>query len=226
MKKTIIALTLASLSYVSVQAQGTVLFNNSNTTKISTNSVAGGAATGVTGVALGQFYYALFSAAAGTTVGGSSTAVSPTALDNRPGSWVFDAANTASWTLQAIGTNTATSGRFASAVADGTGATSLSIAGGNSTAFVVVGWSANLGSTISQLQQSLALGTLGFAGESAIGTATPGIPGSTSPVGLFGTVSPSVTPFALGLTVPVPEPGTMALAALGGASLLLFRRKK
>ena len=26
--------------------------------------------------------------------------------------------------------------------------------------------------------------------------------------------------------IPVPEPGTMALAALGGLSLLAFRRKK
>jgi len=52
--------------------------------------------------------------------------------------------------------------------------------------------------------------------------------------------SPGATPFGTGGSLinspntqlyllqvaPTPEPGTMALAALGGASLLLFRRRK
>jgi hypothetical protein len=37
----------------------------------------------------------------------------------------------------------------------------------------------------------------------------------TASINKFGTFIPSV-----------PEPGTMALAALGGASLLMFRRRK
>jgi hypothetical protein len=230
MKKTILTLALTVVAAASTFAQGTVIFNNTTTTKLSTNSAVGGSATGLTtawtsGSPL--YYYALFSAAAGTTVDGNSNSVVQSSAGTL-GTWVFNAGNSSSWTLQAYGTNT-TGGRFLSSQANTDGSTSLSFAGGTSTAFIVLAWSANLGSNLSQLETALATqGTVGWLGESAIGTETPGIPGSTSPSGLFGTVSPAITPFSLGeVTIAsVPEPGTMALAALGGASLLLFRRKK
>jgi hypothetical protein len=59
-------------------------------------------------------------------------------------------------------------------------------------------------------------------GWSIIGTGT-GQP-NTTPEALFsGTgITQGFTLFA----VPVPEPATMALAGLGGLSLLLFRRRK
>ena len=60
------------------------------------------------------------------------------------------------------------------------------------------------------------------------GLLTAGDGAGVSTPSLFGTTSPFSPGFTLGLVAPVaavPEPGTMALAALGGASLLLFRRK-
>jgi hypothetical protein len=48
---------------------------------------------------------------------------------------------------------------------------------------------------------------------------------TTTPAGIPATIA--VDPAGLNIVLtPVPEPATMALAALGGASLLLFRRKK
>ena len=70
-----------------------------------------------------------------------------------------------------------------------------------------------------------------FYGISATGNAEPGGGTPALPVWhLFGTTaSAQGTPvggFQLVEVSTVPEPGTLALAALGGASLLLFRRKK
>lgn len=68
MKKTILTITLAALSAASTYAQGLVIFNNTSNTKISTNAVAGGAASGATAIAGSQnFYYALFYSAASAT---------------------------------------------------------------------------------------------------------------------------------------------------------------
>ena len=228
MKKLITTIAMVATACISVHAQGTVIFNNTTTTKLSTNSVVGGAATGLTAASTGGaplYYYLLFTAAAGTTVGGNTGSVIQTTPGNFSG-FVFN--NASGWTAQTgiMGTNAA-AGKFLSSNPNGDGSSSLSIAGGSSTAFVVLAWSANLGANLSALEASLATpGITGWLGESAIGTETPGIPGSTSPTGLFGTVSPAITPFTIGMATTVPEPTTLALAALGGASLLLLRRKK
>jgi hypothetical protein len=104
---------------------------------------------------------------------------------------------------------------------------------------VFVGWSANLGSSWLQVSNVLAnWATLGstivgpaFFGESAFGYIT----GTTSPApgaAVFGTGSPSAqglpiySPNMQLYLLPVPEPATMALAGLGGLSLLLFRRRR
>jgi len=222
MKKTLLAVSIAIGFVASTYAQGIVLFNNSNGTRISTNSVVAGAATGVTGGAVqaqGAFYYALFASTASTISGGGASALGTT------GNYAF---NDAAWIFQSYGTNTATGGRFVSSSSDSLSQTALTFAGGTAINYVVIGWSGNIGTTWQNVQTYLN-GTPAFnafVGESAIGTQTPGISGSTPATGLFG-ASPQLSGFTLGLvTAPVPEPGTMALAALGGASLLLFRRKK
>jgi hypothetical protein len=79
MKKTIALLAVTAAVTLSVSAQGLVNFNNSSAagTKISTNTVVGGAATGLAVINTGSanFYYALFDSLSATTVGGSSSAV-------------------------------------------------------------------------------------------------------------------------------------------------------
>jgi hypothetical protein len=86
-----------------------------------------------------------------------------------------------------------------------------------------------LGSTLSALQQSLAInGTTGFLGESVVSGAITTGNGALLPTpSLFQPSAPALQGFNLGAftITSTPEPGTLALAALGGASLLMFRRK-
>jgi hypothetical protein len=115
--------------------------------------------------------------------------------------------------------------------------------GSTTDSVVLVGWSSDLGSSWSSVSNLLAAaaagnnaplqaqlaGQQGFFGVSATGyTAT----GSGNPGALvFGTTATAqglpiqslLTPLYL---VPVPEPTTLALAGLGGLSLLLFRRQR
>jgi hypothetical protein len=105
---------------------------------------------------------------------------------------------------------------------------------------ILVGWSANLGATWAIASGNLAswataqanVSGTAFFGVSGVGSiqgiASPG-PGNQA----FGTGAGQIlnqSPNQLQLdalsTTTVPEPGTLALAALGGASLLMFRRKK
>ena len=62
-------------------------------------------------------------------------------------------------------------------------------------------------------------------GWSSVFQYTSGI-NSGATVGNFSSLSPNFGVFTPAGAGPVPEPSTMALAALGGASLLLFRRRK
>ena len=216
MKKTIIAIAVSVGIVGSTFAQGTVLFNNNNGTKVSTTD-------GITSTfAAGSFYYALFASTSQTMVNGSAAPVTGTNIT----SYAFD---NAGWVFQSYGTNTATAGRFVSSSSDALSQTSLTFAGGGSGGyFTVVGWSANIGTTWQSVQAYLSSTPAfsAFVGESAVsGNIVAGINGSTPAAGLFG-AAPLLGAFNLGLVVPVPEPGTLALMALGSASLLLFRRKK
>jgi hypothetical protein len=121
-------------------------------------------------------------------------------------------------------------------------------ANGTTQSVVLVGWSANLGTSwggvtgVSNLLYQLSIGNptplanqlngqMGFFGETAFGTVNPAA--STPGNILFASSS---TPTATGTPIfslntplyllPVPEPTTIALAGLGGLSLLLFRRRK
>jgi hypothetical protein len=227
MKKLLIATALALTAVSSSFAQGYVLFNNGTTTKISTNSVVNGAATGTTTAGDSLYYYALFYSTSQTAVNSGNTGTVGT-----NGAYVF---NTANWTSGGdIGTNSISStGRFLSQQADslnnsGASAVASSSAGG-AYQFVVIGWSGNIGSTLASVETWYNNGSpfAGYIGESVVsGTITTGSGGPTTPPGIFGTSAGLIPGFTLGLVTPVPEPGTMALAALSGASLLLFRRRK
>ncbi len=223
MKKALIVATIVAGAY-GASAQGLVNFNNSAsaTTKISVNSAVGGAATGLTAAVAGSYYFALFESTTATTVSGSSAAVLPNSTS--AGSYAFSDSN---WTYVTTISNLATAGRTA-----GSASTVINGVGGGSTAqFVVIGWSANIGTTLSSLQSFLAApaligGSYGLAGESAVTGALKLGDGAliTSPA-IFG-LAPSTPGFVLGQVNPVPEPSSIALAALGGLSLLGLRRKK
>ncbi|MGA9452530.1 MAG: hypothetical protein WBW41_14440 [Verrucomicrobiia bacterium] len=108
---------------------------------------------------------------------------------------------------------------------------------GTTDSIVLVGWSANLGSTWSAAEAELAnfyndWVPNAYLGFSATGYITP-LATTTSPgTTVFGTgptaqgvpiYNPPSNPMVLYL---IPEPCTLALAGLGGLSLLLFRRRK
>jgi len=221
MKKILVALAVVA-SVGSSFAQGTVAFVNGTTSKVGTNSVVNGVSTGsISG--LGNYYFALFYSASATKVGGSSAAVVGT-----NGTYAF---NDASWTFApgAYGTNIASAGRFSSVISDANGATAVTgVAGGSVAQFTVIGWSANIGSTLAALQSWYNNGSpttlTGWIGESIVSSPITTGAGVGLPPGLFGSTGP-ITAFTLGQVVPTPEPSTMALAGLGSAALFLFRRR-
>jgi len=124
----------------------------------------------------------------------------------------------------------------AGGVANNTAATANNWPAGTTEGVILVGWSANLGSTWAaalanlQAQGNLVASAAGYYfgvsafGDLASGSANPGTTVIGANAGQIN--NPSGTPMVLEPLATVPEPGTMALAALGGASLLLFRRKK
>ena len=102
---------------------------------------------------------------------------------------------------------------------------------------MLVGWSANLGNTWTAALAALNGGTFAagsFFGESNSGYLTTASTATSPGAAVFGSVANSFgtpiqslnTQLFLLPTAVVPEPGTMALAAIGGLSLLAFRRKK
>jgi hypothetical protein len=227
MKKILAIIALASVAAASVQAQGLVIFGNGSTSRINTNAVASGGAIGLTSATANSFYYALFYSTSATAVGGSTASVSGPSANG----YVFNAANAASWTQTTTGlANNTSAGRFLSSSADANSATIVNgLTGGSSASFVVLGWSANLGSTVSALEASLAATSwtgLAFMGESNVsGLLTAGDGNLIPTPALFGPSAPAMQAFTLGV-LSVPEPGTLALAALGVSSLLMLRRKK
>jgi hypothetical protein len=140
-----------------------------------------------------------------------------------PGSYYFGLLTSAtgapgSFTFAGVyATNNAAAGRFT-----GGTATLATIAPGTSFSFEVAGWAASLGATFDP-NWLTAPPTTGAFGLSGIGTATAG--GGTPPA------PPGILFGATGLTsgfnmTTVPEPTSMALAGLGAAALLIFRRRK
>jgi len=108
---------------------------------------------------------------------------------------------------------------------NGTGSTAIgNWAAGATEFYEIVGWSASLGTTWSQVSSELAsgfTGLSGYFGNSSVASGISGTPPTGTPLNVFNGAG------ALTLyTVATPEPGTMALAGLGIAGLVALRRKK
>jgi hypothetical protein len=236
MKKTLIILALATAAVTSGLAQGTIFFGNSNGSKISTNAVVGGGAVGPTSVAVNgvlgtEYYYALFYSTASGLVDGSSTAVVGAgnyAFNDSNWTFLNPSAITGYVTGPAYATNGA-AGRYTPENTDsGHGGATITA---NTTAanWVIIGWSATDGSTLTALESWYnggAPATAGWIGESVVGASQAPADPTTTPAG----TTPSVFPgaFTLGeiAATPAPEPATLALAGLGGLSMLLIRRRR
>lgn len=227
MKKIIATLSLVSFA-AGAFAQGTVTFNNTASTLFSTNSTAVGGTAGNTAPSTsGNFYYdALFTAA--STV----TTIDVNGQNLLSSTWTFTGA---------YGTNSAATagGRLSGGVQ-----AAASWPAGATNSFVVVGWSANQGTTWAQISAELAGATYannewtgggfvngGYFGITGIGFAAAGGGSAGLPnPNIFGvpsaTGNPIGTPTTLFVTTTVPEPSTFALAGLGAAAMLIFRRRK
>jgi hypothetical protein len=208
MKKTIITL-MAVGAMVSSYAQGTFNWGNSGTTLVS----AGGVATPV--LATSQFNFAVFFAPSGTV----------NALNqNVPlGDAVFT-------TTHGLNTNTTAIGRVSSrtGVIESSGA----LGAGSTVDFIIRGWSINAGATYAQALANwnngsplAGVGAGMYFGQSVVGNDFVLGGGPIPNSGIVGAGVNQVGGFNL-TYFPAPEPSSMALAGLGAASLLIFRRRK
>jgi hypothetical protein len=147
------------------------------------------------------------------------------------GNWVqlyVDLGGTPSGAL--FGTNVASAGNWGG---QGGNVTSPQAIGSGSQAFnngtdysiALVAWSSNLGSSWSQVLAEYStgnwsgIGNFGYVTAASVNPngATPG----NTPTAMFGNGS-----LVLYTVSPVPEPTTLALAGLGGLSMLFLRRRK
>jgi len=236
MKKTLTVLAISGLA-VAAFAQGTVNWagvagsfiaaTNSSVYSSFSPTLAGQATTGIvqgTGTTAGDattlFYYELLVS--------STASTSPTTLSSLS-SW----SDTGLEAQNGAGSN----GRILQ-LNSSQNATANNWPVGTDMNIVLVGWSANLGATYSAFLSSLqnwatvqnTLTGPAFVGASSTGNMTieNANPGITVLGGGVGNINNQTgNPMVMEpLAVTVPEPGTLALAAIGGASLLMFRRKK
>jgi len=228
MKRLALTLCLSAFA-VGAFAQGTINFLNGTTTFVRTNASGAGGNANNTSILPNGFYFAVFTA--------PSTVTSATALDLLSASWTFNGI---------YGTNTiaTTGGRFSGG---GNVATTTGWAPGNTNSFMVAGWSANLGHDWAEIRNQLTGATFSggvwsgpnwqqnaneFFGVSGVGFGAAGGGASGLPAfSLFGsTATAQGTPISSGFDLftvsAVPEPSTFALAGLGAAALVIFRRRK
>lgn len=202
MKKLAVTLCLSAIA-TGAFAQGFINFFNNSSTLVTTGIRNDPASYQTMSGTPGSYYFQVLTAPTGTTDPTAFTPVGATFL----------------------GTNQAVAGRF-------NGGANIQIqgwAGGTTLAFEVIGWSASLGANVpsswkSWITNPNAIPVGSYFGASAMGSGAAG-PGSPAPaLNIFG-ASPSINSGFLLLT-NIPEPSTFALAGLGAAAMLIFRRRK
>jgi len=236
MKRIVLTALMGTLAAGAAFGQGTVTFANSSGTAFQTNGTALGYGAGNTlGGALnaGLFDYEVLTAP--STVGPVDASLQGLLTSVWSDTGIL-ASNTASLTGRASSPN----------------GTALNWAAGAQQAYIVIGWSAALGS-FANIEADLSGAILSsnasglfwtgvhnvpttgnyFIGASAIGSGVAGgtVNGnSVPPFALFGSsAGPSGTPIETTTSlyiVSVPEPTTFAMMGLGAAAMLIFRRRK
>jgi hypothetical protein len=227
MKKLAVTLSLLAIA-AGAFAQGTVNPGNTGTTRFQTNStgIGGGVGNAVAATGPGFYYEVLTAPSTVTTVDASLQGLIQSGTQ-----WMDTG-------LRA--TNTAIAGAMAGA----TGVNNWGI--GVSQSYIIVGWSGSLGTSWATVAGELNGASLvnnvwggpnftatGFLGATAIGWRQAGgvIGATTIPTAsIFGTVDDAQgttikTPTSM-YFVNVPEPTSFALAGLGAAALMIFRRRK
>jgi len=198
-------LGMASLSF----GQGYVGFNNTLATRGSTNG------TLMASAPVGTWYYALL--------------VAPSTQDTIN-------ASLSGWTLAAMGTNTTLAGRMTGNNSTDGNAVQVNGYGTTATAdFAIVGWSASLGD-FTQFRLWWNNGahdsgpgalTSGWAAVSVVANNILLAPSGGPYNNPWGpSTSGQIPGINLSFYPAVPEPSTFALAGLGAAALVIFRRRK
>jgi hypothetical protein len=227
MKKLAVTLSLLAIA-AGAFAQGSVNPNNGTTSQFRTNSVGLGGTAGLALSANGPFYYEVLTAPSTVTAVDASLQ----ALVQAGSIWSD---------TQLTTSNTTFAGRM------GTTATTVNNWGiGVAQSFIIVGWSASEGTTWSQVAGRLGGATLnngvwsggglttGWLGATAVSWRQAGgvtTSGTIATPLLFSGAGADAQGVPLnGLTdmfvINVPEPTTFALVGLGGAALMIFRRRK
>jgi len=235
MKKIILATLFTAIVGNIAFGQGEVVLANSSTstTKIFTNNISNGQSTGQSGFAMpgsatAGYTFVLFVNTATNATGGV-----PSGLSSSATPWT----GAGGWQLASFGgnggdyaINGSLSGRIQGVDNGGSFAQIAGFGVGINANLELVGWNTAIGgSTLTSFTTAYNGQTAGLIyGYSGVANITLGDNGATVVnTGLF--VAPSsggITGFTLAPIAAAPEPSTMALAALGGASLLLFRRRK
>ena len=217
MKKAFITLGLSAAVGSSGFAQGLLYFSNSGEYPVKVNSTAApNTFTPIPTSATPDYYFALFYSNTASTVNGSAAAVVESETVTSDSNWIADPG--------VLGGNNSSgrAGGFADLAANASFNGTYVPATISDPYLVVVGWSANIGSTIASLE-AFENGTDGGVDSGFIGQSAPAAT-ALSAGGLATINSINLASFDLGY--PTPEPTTMALGVLGGLSWLALRRKK